>query len=137
MEEGLIVEGVLHGLVDHVAGNEGFAPYERVFHRHRHVCFHFPGVTVSREAIWPASRALVHKHSRLTALGGRSPFVGLLLLVRKYPVANPGFSHQMAWPNRVILQLIAQLLHVNPQVMCVLLMRRSPNLGQKLPVRYH
>ena len=50
--------------------------------------------------------------------------------VRKQPVANAGFSDEMARPHRVRFELVAQLLHVDAQIVGVGRMGRTPDLGQ-------
>src|SRR5256885_17139797 len=51
-------------------------------------------------------------------------------------VAEPGLREEMPRRERVGLELVAQLLHIDAQVMGIVGVRGTPNLGQKLPVRH-
>src|SRR6185312_8936957 len=57
------------------------------------------------------------------------------LLVGDQPVTDSGLGHEMRRPDRVALELVAQLLHVNAQVMRIGGVRRSPHLRQQLAMR--
>lgn len=55
-------------------------------------------------------------------------FVGLF--TANQPIAHGSFSQQMARLGRVGLQLVAQVSHVDAQVMALVRVRRPPDLAQ-------
>src|SRR5262245_50219941 len=58
-------------------------------------------------------------------------------LVRDEAISDAGFGDQVARSHRIGFELLAQLLHVDAQVMRVLDVRRAPHLAQELAVRDH
>ena len=56
-------------------------------------------------------------------------------LCKQQPVAHGRLGQQVFGLRRVNFELLAQVTHVNAQVMALLGVRRSPDLAQQLPVR--
>ena len=59
------------------------------------------------------------------------------LLRTHKPVADSGLRQYMNRLRRIKLQLMAQVTHINPQVVLVLHISRSPYFAQQLLMRDH
>ena len=57
--------------------------------------------------------------------------------LRHEPVAHTGFREKVAWSSRVGFEFLAQLCHIDAQVMRMLYVRGTPNIAQELPVSQH
>ena len=52
-------------------------------------------------------------------------------------VSDPDLGEEKAWLGEVRLELMAELRHIDAQIMAVLEVVRSPDLFEKLPVGQH